>query len=84
MVLFKLGYLANQTLNFNSNLVQLVNSKVWMAIFTNLIMTSTLYFWENNTCVMYYDTKYGYDYIIHPKIYNKELTWILGTFVVWA
>ena len=33
---------------------------------------------------MYYDTKYGYDYILHPKIYYKELTWRLGTSVVWG
>ena len=44
-----------------------------MAIFTNLIMTSTLYFWENNTCVMYYDTKYAMITAYIPKYIIKNL-----------
>ena len=44
-----------------------------MAIFTKIIMTLTLYFWENNTCVMYYDTKYAMITSYIPKYIMKNL-----------
>ena len=44
-----------------------------MAIFTKNIMTLTLYIWENNTCVMYYDTKYAMIMSYIPKYIIKNL-----------